>query len=254
MTYQTGILEAVQDWGFRLGYNGPMGVLPYAGWQTRGSSIFDPQGSVNHHTAGSPYGLLPSLNTLLYGRPDVAGPLCNAALARNACLHLLAAGRSNNAGKGSWKGVTGNSRVWGLEVEHIGFSSEVVGVARWEAMWRWHRACADFSGFGIDMICQHFEWAPTRKIDFVKTITDPNVFRRRVGEIVKPVQPAPIEEEIPEMFLYSTEGQPVFFCDGGVSVGINENSDMKTFLDQKVKHFKLDDDTFKKFRQRFPGA
>lgn len=61
-----------------------------------------------------------------------------------------------------------------------------------------------------------------------------------------------VEEE--EMFLYSAPNEPVFFCDGGVSVGINELSDMETFNAQGVKHFKLDDDTFAKFRARFPGA
>lgn len=63
-----------------------------------------------------------------------------------------------------------------------------------------------------------------------------------------------LPEEEDQMFLYSAPNKPVFFCDGGVSVGLNEASDMKTFTDQKLKHFKLDDDTFEKFRQRFPGA
>lgn len=65
---------------------------------------------------------------------------------------------------------------------------------------------------------------------------------------------AELIQEEDEMFLYSAPNEPVFFCDGGVSVGINEPTDMDTFLTQKVKHFKLDDDTFKKFRARFPGA
>lgn len=69
-----------------------------------------------------------------------------------------------------------------------------------------------------------------------------------------PATPVQISEEEDEMFLYSTTGQPVFFCDGGVSVGLNEATDMETFTAQKVKHFKLDSDTFKKFRERFPGA
>jgi peptidoglycan recognition protein len=63
-----------------------------------------------------------------------------------------------------------------------------------------------------------------------------------------------LPEEESEMFLYSAPNEPVFFCDGGVSVGINEPTDLETFLTQKVKHFKLDNDTFAKFRQRFPGA
>jgi N-acetylmuramoyl-L-alanine amidase len=65
--------------------------------------------------------------------------------------------------------------------------------------------------------------------------------------------PTPIEEE-DQMFLYSAPNEAVFFCDGAVSVGLNEQVDLDTFLGQKVKHFKLDADTFAKFRQRFPGA
>jgi hypothetical protein len=66
--------------------------------------------------------------------------------------------------------------------------------------------------------------------------------------------PTPIFEEDDSMFLYSAPGEPVFFCDGGMSVGINEASDMATFDQQKVKHFRLDADTFAKFRARYPGA
>jgi hypothetical protein len=75
-------------------------------------------------------------------------------------------------------------------------------------------------------------------------------FARQTG-----AAPVPNPDEIEDdMFLYSAPGEPVFFCDGGVSVGLNEATDMKTFTDQKLKHFKLDDDTFAKFRTRFPGA
>jgi hypothetical protein len=183
MAYQTEILEACQDWGFVLGRDDAMGILPYSGWTTRGGSTFNPHGSVNHHTAGPLRGNLPSLATLLFGRPDVSGPLCNGALARNACIHLLAAGKANHAGLGGWNGLSGNSTVWGLEVEHTGTSAEPVTDAQWEAMHRWHRVCADVSGFPIGNICQHFEWAPTRKVDFVKSITNPDTFRLMVARI-----------------------------------------------------------------------
>lgn len=68
-----------------------------------------------------------------------------------------------------------------------------------------------------------------------------------------PSIPTVLDEE-DSMFMYSGPNTPVFFCDGGVSVGLNERSDMKTFNDQKVKHFLLDDDTYAKFRARYPGA
>lgn len=60
-------------------------------------------------------------------------------------------------------------------------------------------------------------------------------------------------EELPEMFLYTAPGKPVFFCFSGRSVGLNEASDMPTFQAAKVPLLRLDDDTFGKFRQRFPG-
>lgn len=69
-----------------------------------------------------------------------------------------------------------------------------------------------------------------------------------------PAEPAPLLEEDDDMFLFSGPNTPVFFCDGGVAVGLNEASDMQTFTDNKIKHLKLDADTFDKFRQRFPGA
>lgn len=65
--------------------------------------------------------------------------------------------------------------------------------------------------------------------------------------------PDPLTED-DDMFLYSGPGTPVFFCHAGMSVGLNEATDMPTFTDQDVKHFKLDADTFAKFQQRFPGA
>jgi hypothetical protein len=196
-----GILEAYQDWGFKLGVNGPMGLMETAGWRTRrAAETCSPEVAVNHHTAGSPTGLLPSLNVLIFGRSGVPGPLCNDALARNACLWMVAAGRSNNAGSGGWNGYTGNSRTWGLEVEHIGLATEPVTDQQWEAMWRRHRAASEFFGFPIGNVCQHFEWAPTRKIDFVKSITNPHAFRQNVAGVIKPGIP-PIKPKDDKMYV-----------------------------------------------------
>ena len=177
MPYRTGILEACQDYGLVLGKS----LLPYTGWTTRGKSVFDPQASVNHHTAGSANGILPSLNVLLFGRPDVPGPLCNAALDRLSRIHLIAAGKANHAGLGGWQGISGNSHCWGLEVEHTGSPSEAVTDEQWDAMYAWHAACCDYSGYSVNRVCQHFEWAPTRKVDFVKQITNPSAFRVNVA-------------------------------------------------------------------------
>lgn len=86
---------------------------------------------------------------------------------------------------------------------------------------------------------------------------------RRVEQLIEVVIPrvqaalTPIAPTLPEeddVFLYSTPGQPVFFCAAGASVGLNEASDLPTFQAAKVPHFSLDNDTYEKFRQRFPGA
>lgn len=75
----------------------------------------------------------------------------------------------------------------------------------------------------------------------------------RVQAALIPIAPTSLEED-DDMFLYSAPDKPVFFCAGGVSVGLNEASDMPTFQAQKVPHFSLDDDTYVKFRERFPGG
>lgn len=74
-----------------------------------------------------------------------------------------------------------------------------------------------------------------------------------IGDPTPAPTPDPIIEETPDMFLYSGPKTPVFFCHDGQSVGLNESTDMPTFIDQDVKHFKLDGDTYLKFRDRFPG-
>jgi len=179
VTYHVGVLAALQDYGFRVGST----LILLDGWETRGKAIFNPRGSVNHHTAGAATGVLPSLNVLVNGRTGLPGPLCNCALDRLDRLWLIAAGGANHAGLGGWSGLSGNASVWGLEVEHVGTTAEPVGPAKWDAMHRFHAAVADYSGFSPAQVCQHFEWAPTRKVDFVKSITDGAQFRRNVANV-----------------------------------------------------------------------
>lgn len=184
MPYQTQIREHLRAQKLK--------VIEVAGWQTRGSSIFDPKGSVNHHTAGARSGNHPSLGILINGRHDLPGPLCNVSLARNGDVYLIAAGRANHAGSGSWLGVTGNSSMWGLEVEHTGsLASEPAPTKEFmNIMHRIHVAFMQSSGFGVRMVCQHFEWT-SRKIDFIGV--NGNGFRSEVSQVhdafTKPVPP-----------------------------------------------------------------
>lgn len=173
MGYDTGLADRLRAAG--------LDVVEVAGWQTRGSSSFSPRGSVNHHTAGPASGATPSLNTIVYGRPDLAGPLANVMQSRepdgNDRAYVVAAGRANHAGEGGWKGLSGNSSVWGLEIEHTGI--DPLPQHRQEIAARIHAAM--FTGDPA-MVCQHFEWCepPGRKIDAATNVNG-DQFRQLVA-------------------------------------------------------------------------
>ena len=154
MGYQTGVVEALKDHGLTVGY------VP--GWETRGSSSFNPKGHVIHHDAGSHWATPPGI--LISGRSDLPGPLCNFALGRDGKVWMVAAGRANHAGTGGWKGLVGNSSVWGTEANNAGTGEEWPDV-QIDAYARLCAATCDYSGFTAEYVCRHAEWAPTRKID-----------------------------------------------------------------------------------------
>lgn len=96
-------------------------VVETDGWQGRGAAVSQNfRGVVGHHTAGGSTGELPSLRTLINGRSDLPGPLCNCGLARSGTVYAVASGRANHAGQGDWRGLSGNSSVLGIEAENDG--------------------------------------------------------------------------------------------------------------------------------------
>jgi hypothetical protein len=176
MGYQTGIITALRDWGLT--------VVEVPGWQTRGSSDFNPRGFVAHHDVIGPTSRVPAI--IVEGRsgPDpVPGPLSQFWLERNGRVHLVAAGRANHAGEGGWRGLTGNTSVWGCEANNLGVPSDPWPQVQLDAYVKLAAACADFSGFDASYVCGHKEWAPTRKID-PHTI-DMGRFRARVQTATK---------------------------------------------------------------------
>lgn len=171
MSYQTGIIEALKDWG--------LVVRETSGWKTRGSPDFSPRGHVCHHDViGDQEGThdkVPSI--IIDGRSDLPGPLANFWLERDGDVHLVAAGRANHAGSGGWRGLSGNSTVWGTEANSLGTPDDPWPEVQLEA---WAKLCAatcEFSGFDPSMVCGHKEWT-TRKID-PHTI-DMDAFRTQV--------------------------------------------------------------------------
>jgi hypothetical protein len=134
------------------------------GASTRGSEVFSPRGGVAHHTAGpAGGGDMPSLPTLVNGRSDLSGPLCNFGLGRSGHVYVVACGRANHAGLGGWKGLSGNSSVIGIEPENNG--SQPWPTAQMDAYYRLAAACSVMGKFSAGYWSMHYEWAPRRKID-----------------------------------------------------------------------------------------
>lgn len=97
-------------------------VVEEDGWQTRGHNDMSfVRGVILHHTAGPITGNAPSLDTVIHGRPDLAGPLSHLVLGRDGTYFVVAAGKCWHAGAGVWQGVTdGNGSFVGVEAENKG--------------------------------------------------------------------------------------------------------------------------------------
>jgi hypothetical protein len=192
-------------------------VVEVDGWRTRGSATFTPGGSVHHHTAGSIKGHAPSLGIVVNGRSDLPGPLCNVLGPREESMrvYLVAAGRANHAGKGGWGGLSGNSSVYGLEEEHTGGPNEPVSELRIDRMARVHAAFAS-GRFDASMVCQHREWAPGRKPDFIAKFIDKDDFRRRVADHL--AHPSEEDDDMPVYVIhpaYDSNGEGIVLLQGG---------------------------------------
>jgi peptidoglycan hydrolase-like protein with peptidoglycan-binding domain len=169
-------------------------VAPVDGWQDRGNGdINTTVGVICHHTAGPRLGNMPSLNTLLEGRPDLPGPLAQLGLGRDGTFYLIAAGRCNHAGLGSWQGVTtGNSSFIGIEAENTGLSNDTPWPdVQMDAYRRGVAVILKHIGKTADFCAGHKEYAlPAGRKD------DPDfdmiAFRSGVAAILAGTAPAPI--------------------------------------------------------------
>jgi peptidoglycan hydrolase-like protein with peptidoglycan-binding domain len=92
------------------------------GWENRGSGdVGAIKGVICHHTVGVRHGNMPSLKTLINGRPDLLGPLAQLGLGRDGTFYVIAAGKANHAGRGEWNQISkGNTHFIGIEAENTG--------------------------------------------------------------------------------------------------------------------------------------
>lgn len=136
-------------------------VVELDGWRTRGRpGGFTPVGIVWHHTATNASTSDAAVERLLRdGRPDLAGPLSQLGLRRDGTYVVVAAGRANHNGFGTW----GNDSI-GIEAYNDGVG-EPWPQAQVDAYVRGTAAICRFLGWGADRVKAHRETDPTRKID-----------------------------------------------------------------------------------------
>jgi peptidoglycan hydrolase-like protein with peptidoglycan-binding domain len=167
-------------------------VAPVEGWKTRGrGEMGKVQGVICHHTAGSRNGNMPSLGLLIKGRSDLPGPLSQLGLGRDGTFYVIAAGRCNHAGKGSWQGITtGNSNFIGIEAENTGSMKDFPWPSvQMDAYCRGVAAILNHVQKSAAFCCGHREYAlpKGRKDD---PLFDMGAFRDSVAAILNGTGPA----------------------------------------------------------------
>lgn len=209
----------------------PVHFVP--GWESRGRPYaFTPQGLTCHHTATRGYNFdYPSLGIVRDGRSDLPGPLSQLGIGRHTgTVYVIAAGTANHAGPGGWKGLTGNTRVWGIEAENDGVG-EAWGPEITRAYLATAAALCRHGGFGADMVHRHAEWSSHGKID---TATAPfnsgNWIRSTVAELISAgSQPTPelLEDD---MRIINVKDRGIFLCRGDKAQHITHTDHVKELV------------------------
>ena len=163
------------------------------GWDTRGKpNVGTTLGVICHHTATVGGGNMPTLRTLIEGREDLTGPLCQLGLGRDGTYYIVAAGRANHAGEGMWNGISaGNSSFIGIEAENSGRASDPWPAVQLDAYHRGVAAILGHCGRTAASCCGHKEYAlpAGRKPDPDFDMDD---FRQAVAAILAGTAPAPV--------------------------------------------------------------
>lgn len=135
-------------------------VYEVPGWQDRGDDLVRVDGLVWHHTASSPRTSDTAMAAILRdGRRDLAGPLSQLGLERDATFVVVAAGKANHNGYGEW----GNQAV-GIEAYNDGVG-EPWSAAQIDAYERGSAAILRRLRFPVSRMKGHRETDPDRKID-----------------------------------------------------------------------------------------
>lgn len=150
-----------------------LAVDPVGGWEGAGrpssTGAFDPFGVLIHHTGATSSSArpAPSLNTCIYGRDDLPGPLCQLLIAYDGHVHLIAAGRANHAGQARASGPMpagdGNAFYVGIECDYDG--TQRMSAVQYDTMVAAAAAIIGEFGVGADHVRGHKETSTTGKWD-----------------------------------------------------------------------------------------
>jgi hypothetical protein len=130
-------------------------------------------GVICHHTASAAgSGECPSLNIVIHGRGEpnpLPGPLAQILLGRSGACYIIASGKANHAGTGSYPTIypiSGNTNLLGIEAENSGLG-EPWTVPQVRSYVILCAALATQCRLTPAQVISHYEWAkPTgRKID-----------------------------------------------------------------------------------------
>jgi N-acetyl-anhydromuramyl-L-alanine amidase AmpD len=180
------------DWAAQVLREAGLTVVEEAGWGTRGREFTtSPRGIILHHDVSSPGHIPAHPNVIINGRPAspgvkaLAGPLSQWYLNRRGVWHVVAAGKANHAGEGSWNGLTsGNSMLLGIEAANNG-TGEVWPEVQVASYARGVAAILNQMSAPSLMALGHKEWT-RRKID---PSFDMDEFRTRVVRDMNEVTP-----------------------------------------------------------------
>lgn len=156
-------------------------VVPYPGWETRTTRAggLTVKGIVCHHTVTKPSTSNEAVARLLAnGRRGLRGPLSHLGLDRDGHFWLIAAGRCNHNGYGTW----GNDSI-GIEAFNDGVG-EPWPDKQIDAFERGCAALIHRCGLSIAEVRGHKETDPARKVD--PRGIDMDTFRARVADHLNP--------------------------------------------------------------------
>lgn len=131
------------------------------GWQGRGAHLDRVDAVVFHHTATTRRASDETVaNLLRLGRRDLPGPLAQLGLDRAGGWWVVADGRCNHNGHGTW----GNQTV-GIEAFHDGYPSTPWPAPQVDSWVKGTAAICRHLGLPADRVVAHRETDPARKVD-----------------------------------------------------------------------------------------